>query len=165
MIYLLLLIKDNKSMIISSPAFAEGETIPMEYTCEGENINPPLEFIDVPDEAESLVLMVEDPDAPANPWVHWLVFNIRPQTRKVEAGSAANGGIEGKANGGMPGYEGPCPPTGEHHYQFKLYALDQMLDLSEQADREDVLKAMEGHVVAQSTLTGLYQLKGGKNAG
>lgn len=145
-------------MRITSPAFSDGETIPEQYTCEGPNINPPLIFEDMPAETASLVLIVEDPDAEAKPWVHWLIFNIPPSTTEVRENSIPAGGIEGIANGGTKGYEGPCPPSGTHTYLFKLYALDTMLQLSDTADRAVILEAIKGHVLAEATLSGVYQL-------
>lgn len=145
-------------MRITSPQFKDGEEIPQEYTCEGPNINPPLNFEEIPPETKSLVLIVEDPDAPANPWVHWLVFNIPPNITKVEENSVPENGIEGLANGGTRGYEGPCPPTGSHKYIFKLYALDAALGLSPESNREMALKAMETHILDEAWLTGHYEL-------
>jgi Raf kinase inhibitor-like YbhB/YbcL family protein len=144
-------------MKIQSPAFGEGERIPQQYTCEGPNISPPLQFTDVPAEAKSLVLMIEDPDAPAKPWVHWLVFNIPPQCGGFAEGAVAEGAQEGLCNGNTFGYEGPCPPEHEHSYLFKLYALGIVLPLPAASNRKDVLAAMEQHVVAESTLTGKYE--------
>ncbi len=144
-------------MQITSSAFSNNQDIPSKYTCEGENISPPLTFHDIPQGSKSLVLIVEDPDAPATPWVHWLVFNINPEETEVNENDIPLGGIEGSANGGTPGYEGPCPPEGIHHYQFKLYALDKTLDIPASSTREDVLHQMNGHILDQATLTGLYQ--------
>jgi Raf kinase inhibitor-like YbhB/YbcL family protein len=144
-------------MRITSPAFGEGEHVPTPYTCNGPNTSPPLQFHDVPPDAASLVLILEDVDAPANPWVHWLVFNIPAATR--EFAPAGFSGTEGLANGGTFGYEGPCPKyfLGTHHYHFKLYALDKMLELSAEVDRVMVLGAMDGHVLADATLIGLAE--------
>ncbi len=144
-------------MKIVSPAFQDHELIPEKYTCRGPNVNPPLEFHDVPTNARSLVLILEDVDAPANPWVHWLVFNIPPSARRCPEHSLPAGGTEGLANGGTFGYEGPCPKyfTGTHHYHFKLYALDQVLPLAPDADRPVVLAAMGSHVIEEAQLVGL----------
>jgi Raf kinase inhibitor-like YbhB/YbcL family protein len=146
-------------MKITSPVFKNGESIPEKYTCEGENISPPLDFIDVPSSAKSLVLMVEDPDAMAKPWVHWLIFNIPPNTKKFKENSIAEGAMEGLSNGNTFGYEGPCPPEGVHHYFFNLYALDTRLNISEATDRKAMLREMKGHIVAEAQLIGLYQKK------
>jgi Raf kinase inhibitor-like YbhB/YbcL family protein len=146
-------------MQITSPIFQNGETVPLPYTCNGPNQNPPLQFHDVPPDAQSLVLTVEDADAPAMPWVHWLVFNIPATTTQTFANSIPIGGVEGLANGGTFGYEGPCPKyfLGTHHYHFHLYALDTMLDLPPQSDRKAVLAAMEGHVLAHAVMIGLAE--------
>lgn len=144
-------------MKISSPVFHEGEKIPRKYSCEGPNISPPLNFEDVPAEAKSLVLMVEDPDAQARPWVHWLVFNIPPDAGGFPEGDVSEGSTQGLCNGNTFGYEGPCPPENEHSYLFKLYALDIRLDIPDASDRKRVLREMNGHVIAESVLTGKYQ--------
>lgn len=146
-------------MKISSPKFGDGEEVPIEYTCEGGNISPPLEFSDIPKESKSLSLIVTDPDAPANPWVHWVVFNIPADTKYSEEGELPKGGVEGIANGGTYGYEGPCPPEGSHRYVFKLYALNKMLDILKDSDRNKVLAAMEGNIVGEAELIGFYRLK------
>jgi Raf kinase inhibitor-like YbhB/YbcL family protein len=147
----------NKLMKISSPSFNSGEKIPKKYTCEGPNISPPLNFSDVPANTKSFVLMVEDQDAEAKPWVHWLVFNIPPSTRKFEEDSIAPGATQGLCNGNTFGYEGPCPPENEHSYLFRLYALDIRLTIPDASDRKVVLREMEGHIISEATLIGLYQ--------
>lgn len=144
-------------MQIKSPAFMDGGKVPSKYTCEGANISPAFEFINVPVAARSLVLMVEDPDAAAKPWVHWLVFNIPPQCGGFPEGEIAQGATEGLCNGNTFGYEGPCPPINEHTYHFKLYALNTLLNLPPESDRKEVLKAMEGHIIAESILNGKYK--------
>ncbi|KKS96334.1 MAG: YbhB and YbcL [Candidatus Gottesmanbacteria bacterium GW2011_GWA2_43_14] len=146
-------------MIITSNAFSDSGVIPEKYTCEGTNISPPLEFNDLPAESKSLVLIVEDWDAAAKPWVHWLVFNIPPTTNSVTEGQKPQGGVEGLANGGTFGYEGPCPPQGNHHYQFKLYALDVVLKLPKEVDRRQILSAMQGKILAEAILSGFYHKK------
>jgi Raf kinase inhibitor-like YbhB/YbcL family protein len=144
-------------MKITSPAFKNGEQIPARYTCEGPNISPPLRFHDIPEAAVSLVLMVEDPDAPAKPWVHWLVFNIPAQACGFDENSISKEAVQGICNGNTLGYEGPCPPEGQHDYLFKLYAVDKMLEIPNSPDRKAVLHAMEGHILAETILTGKYQ--------
>jgi Raf kinase inhibitor-like YbhB/YbcL family protein len=143
-------------MKITSPAFKDGERVPQQYTCEGPNISPPLQFSDVPQNAESLVLIVEDPEADAKPWVHWLVYNIPASVRGFEENSIAAGSIQGICNGGTYGYEGPCPPDRPHGYLFKLYAVDKMLDVPASADRKFILKEIEGHIVEEALLRGTY---------
>jgi Raf kinase inhibitor-like YbhB/YbcL family protein len=144
-------------MRIASPLFKEGETIPPKYTCEGANVSPPLKFIDVPEKAKSLVLLVEDPDAEAKPWVHWLVFNIPATVSGFDEDSIAKGSTEGICNGNTFGYEGPCPPSGEHNYLFKLYALDVKLSIPDSSDRKSVLNEIKNHVIAEAILTGRYR--------
>jgi Raf kinase inhibitor-like YbhB/YbcL family protein len=142
-------------MQITSPAFVNESRIPAKYTCSGENISPPLEFLDIPQGTESLVLMIEDRDAKANPWVHWLIFNIPTSSTKVSEGKIPDGAVEGIANGGTHGYEGPCPDV-MHRYDFILYALNTTLKLPDTADRKIVLEAMQSFVITEATLTGLY---------
>lgn len=146
-------------MFISCPAFSHHTRVPTSHTCDGENLSPPLEFGDFPSKTKSLVLVVEDRDALPDPWVHWLVFNIPPATRSVQAGHIPAGGTEGIANGGTHGYEGPCAKyfTGTHHYSFQLYALDTMLDLDARADRKQVAATMQNHIVGSATLVGLCE--------
>lgn len=144
-------------MQIKSSAFEDEGKIPVKYTCEGPNVSPPLEFLNVPKEAKSLVLMVEDQDAEAKPWVHWLVFNIPPHASGFEEDSIAEGAQQGLCNGNTLGYEGPCPPENEHDYMFRLYALDMILETDPVPDRKKVLEVMNGHVVAEAVLTGTYQ--------
>jgi Raf kinase inhibitor-like YbhB/YbcL family protein len=123
----------------------------------GENISPPFAFGDLPEQAKSLVLIVEDSDAAPNPWIHWLVFNIPPTITSVSAGHIPDGGTEGIANGGTHGYEGPCPKyfSGIHRYNFQLFALDTVLDLPPTADKSDVTARMRNHVVDSAVLVGL----------
>jgi Raf kinase inhibitor-like YbhB/YbcL family protein len=144
-------------MKIRSLVFKDGERIPAKYTCEGVNISPPLSFINIPTNTKSLVLMVEDPDAKAKPWVHWLVFNIPANAKGFEEGSIANGAVQGLCNGNTFGYEGPCPPENKHQYLFKLYALDTMLNIPSESDRKVVLKEMKDHIIAEAVLVGMYE--------
>jgi len=146
------------TMTLTSDTFVHDALIPSKYTCDGDNSNPPLEWSGVPEGARSLVLIMDDPDAvkPAGKvWDHWVVFNMNPQTRSVEQGIEPNG-VLGVNSGGGLGYQGPCPPDGEHRYVFKLYALDTTLDLTEGATKAHVEQAMEGHVLAQGELIGRY---------
>lgn len=144
-------------MQITSSEFGTGDLVPVKYTCEGPNISPPLTFVGVPDSAKSLVLMVEDPDAPAKPWVHWLVFNIPPTTLGFDEGCIAEGATEGLCNGNTFGYEGPCPPENEHQYLFKVYALDKVLDIPNESDRKVVLEEMEDHIIEEAVLSASYK--------
>lgn len=143
-------------MKITSSAFQNNAKIPSKYTCDGENVNPPLEFVDVPSNAKSLALIVDDPDAPSKTWVHWVVYNIGTKTSEVKENSAPEDGIEGITDFGKPGYGGPCPPSGVHRYFFKLYALDTTLDLPQNATKQMVEEKMKGHTLDKAELIGLY---------
>ncbi len=144
-------------MKLESPAFKNKEHIPSKYTCDGEDINPPLKISGVPEKAKSLVLLVDDPDAPGKTFIHWLVWNIPAQTKQIQEHSAAEGAIEGINDFGKPGYGGPCPPSDTHRYRFKLYALDKMLEIdSSAACVNDLENAMKGHILARTQLLGLY---------
>lgn len=144
-------------MNLSSTEFKNKEFIPIKYTCDGQDINPPLEISGVPEKAESLALIVDDPDAPNGDWVHWVLWNIPPDTLKIKESSVPQGAIEGTNDFNHTRYGGPCPPKGTHHYYFKLYALDTVLDLDSSKTKKDLLKAVEGHIIAQAELVGLYQ--------
>ncbi len=141
-------------MAISSSAFAHNETIPVLYTCDGADISPPLAISNVPEGTVSLALIVDDPDAPVGTWDHWVEFNI-PVTGTI-AEDAGQIGTRGRNSWGSTGYGGPCPPSGTHRYFFKLYALDAELDLSAGATKRQVEAAMEGRILAQAELIGLY---------
>jgi len=156
-ILFLLTITVQSIITVKSPAFKADENIPVKYTCEGANINPPLLIGDIPKGAKSLALILEDPDAPKGTFDHWVMWNI-PLIEKIEENSAP--GKEGK-NGMMKNkYIGPCPPSGTHHYHFRVYALDTRLDLSESTDKKALQKAMEGHILAAGELVGLYKKTG-----
>lgn len=141
-------------MQIKSSAFLHEKPIPKKYTCQGEDLNPPLEIQDIPKEAKSLVLIVDDPDAPRRTFVHWVVYNIPPQ-KSIKEKSIP--GTLGMNDFQRQSYGGPCPPLGLHRYFFKLYAVDALLPLKEGATKEQVEKAMQGHILAQASLVGLYQ--------
>lgn len=145
-----------KTMQIKSPAFVNNGKIPSIYTCDGEDVNPPLEFENVPEEATSLSLIVTDPDAPGKTWVHWMVFNISPHVTKIYEDSVPSGSFIGMSDFGNANYGGPCPPKGVHRYVFSLYALDKVLDMSEDTTRVEAENAMEGHIIEQAQLIGLY---------
>lgn len=148
---------EEKNMKLTSPVFNNGDYIPDKYTCDGENVNPPLEISGVPENAKSLVLIIDDPDAPAGDWVHWTVWNIPPDTRNISENSVPFGVAEGLTDFGRPGYGGPCPPSGVHHYQFKLYALDILLNISASASKKDIEKAIDGCIISQTILVGIYK--------
>lgn len=150
------------SIKLTSTAFDEGGMIPAEYTCDGQNISPPLAWSGVPEGAKTLALIADDPDAPRGTWVHWVVYQI-PATEKglpenvPPRETLDNGARAGTNDFKKLGYGGPCPPSGTHRYFFKLYALDATLDLSSGATKDQLLKATEGHVVAEGQLMGRYQ--------
>jgi hypothetical protein len=151
------LANQSKNMKLVSSVFENNGNIPAKYTCDGENINPPLEISGVPEGAKSLVLIVDDPDAPAGDWVHWTIWNITLDIKAISENSVPDGSVEGTTSFGKPGYGGPCPPSGTHHYQFKLYALDTLLTLESSAKKKDIERAMEGHILDKTILVGLYQ--------
>lgn len=144
-------------MEIKSPAFKNNESIPSEYTCQGGNINPPLEIVDTPTEAISLALVCEDPDAPLGTWTHWLIWNIDARTKIIDKNSKPQGSVEGITSGGQAGYEGPCPPSGTHRYYFKIFALDNVLELDQNADIKKLNETMNNHILDKAELIGLYQ--------
>jgi Raf kinase inhibitor-like YbhB/YbcL family protein len=143
-------------MTISSPAFADGHSIPAKYTCDGSDTIPPLAFATVPPAAKSLALVVDDPDAPGGTFDHWIVWNIPPSTSIVAEGQSPQG-MTGRNGFGKGGYGGPCPPRGEHRYFFKLYALDGTMNLTTSSGKADLEKAMKGHVIAQAQMMGRYK--------
>lgn len=148
-------------MKISSNAFENGGMIPKKYTCDGENINPPLVFSGFPDNTKSVVLICDDPDALNGRFTHWLVYDIHPlafyinenepKTRIMTSGSR-----QGQNDFGEIGWGGPCPPSGTHRYVFRLYALDKMLNIDLGAKRNAVETAMQGHIIAETEFTGTY---------
>ena len=144
-------------MKISSTAFAHNGQIPKKYTCDGSDINPPLKFEEVPANARSLALIVDDPDAPMGTWVHWVVWNIAPKTAEIKENSVPKGSIQGVNDFRKHAYGGPCPPSGTHRYFFKLYALDMPLNMSASAGKTALESSMKGHILAEAQLLGLYE--------
>ncbi|MDA8172286.1 MAG: YbhB/YbcL family Raf kinase inhibitor-like protein [Nitrospiraceae bacterium] len=144
-------------MSIKSESFGMNEYIPVEFSCKGRDKSPPLLVENVPRGAKSLALIMDDPDAPAGTWVHWVLWDIPPGTRKIEAGSAPAGAVPGVNSWGKPGYGGPCPPSGVHRYFFKLYALDTRLSLGRGAGKRELEAAMRGHIIARAELLGLFK--------
>jgi hypothetical protein len=142
-----------KELTVKSPAFENNKLIPSKYTCDGDNVNPPLTIEGVPNETKSLVLIVDDPDCPTGTWDHWIVWNI-PPTNKIEENTIP--GTEGINTARKHSYGGPCPPWGTHRYFFKVYALDTKLSLNSNSNKKDVEKAMQGHILAKGELIGLY---------
>jgi len=150
---------EGETMKITSPAFEHDASIPSIYTCDGSGSIPPLTFEGVPDGAVSLALIVDDPDAPMGTWDHWVVWNIPSSTRGVEQGRVPAGTV-GRNSWKRNDWGGPCPPSGEHRYFFKLFALDAMLDLPPNASKEQLERAMRGHLLAQSEMIGRYRRPG-----
>lgn len=150
-------IKQVGSLKLTSSAFADNQTIPTKFTCNGQNINPPLNIENVPDEAKSLALVMHDPDAVSGDFVHWLAWNISPNTSDLLENSLPNNAILGKTSFGKTQYGGPCPPTktGVHHYVFELYALDSELALPAGSGRDQLLSTIKGRIISQTTLVGL----------
>ena len=147
---------------VRSSAFEEGEAIPTRYTCDGLDVSPPLTWGSVPDETQSLVLIAEDPDAPRGTFVHWVIYNLPPDTRRLPEDipkqlELSSGAVQGVNGAGGVGYMGPCPPNGTHRYFFKIYALDTGVDLGGRATKEDLMRVMERHVIAEGRLMGTYQ--------
>jgi Raf kinase inhibitor-like YbhB/YbcL family protein len=143
---------------LTSSAFGHYKDMPIKYTCQDEEISPPLEINGVPENAKSLVIIMEDPDTPIRITVtHWVVFNIDPKTTHIEEGQVPKGAIVGKNLMQKNKYLGPCPPWGRHRYIFTLYALDIKLSLGPKNRKKAVLKAMEGHVLEKTELIGLYE--------
>ena len=147
-------------MKLTSPAFGDDRKIPCTYTCDGENMSPPLIIPEVPPEAESLVLIMDEPEPPTGGSVvdHWLVFDILPGDQYIPEGETPDG-TQGTVAAGKVRYHGPCPSEGEHRYRFQLYALDIELPLPEQTTRKEIEKAMAGHVLARAEMTGRYELR------
>lgn len=142
---------------LTSPVFVHNGMIPSQYTCDGQDVNPSLDIYGIPDTARSLVLIVDDPDAPAGNWDHWIVWNISPATHHIEENSVPPEAVQGVTDFGKNEYGGPCPPSGTHRYYFKLYALDNELNLDISSKKEDVENAIRGHILSQTVLIGRYQ--------
>jgi Raf kinase inhibitor-like YbhB/YbcL family protein len=148
----------DTKMKITSSAFQQAGNIPSKFTCDGADSSPPLQIADIPSGAKSLVLIVDDPDAPGGLFTHWIVWNISPQTMAISEASAPKG-VHGQNDFGKSDYGGPCPPSGTHRYYFRIFALDRELDLPPGSRRTQLDAAMKGHVVAQGELIGRYARK------
>ncbi len=146
--------QNDSGLRIRSVAFSHGGSIPPKYTCEGENVNPPLEISDLPENTRSLALIVEDPDAPKGVYDHWVVWNIPPNEA---IGENSRPGVSGKNSFGDTEYGGPCPPSGSHRYFFKVYALDKDLSIQAGSDKKTLESAMKDHVLGSAELMGHYQ--------
>jgi len=156
--------KMANTIVITSTAFKEGEMIPVQYTCDGKSMSPPLAWSNVPAHTVTCALIVDDPDAPMGTFVHWVLFNIPGTTTHLAEHMPAentypDGAVSGINSARKTGYTPPCPPSGTHRYYFKLYALDTKLELKPGSSKEDLEKAMEGHILAQGQLMGRYQRK------
>jgi Raf kinase inhibitor-like YbhB/YbcL family protein len=154
--------EEKMALTITSTAFDEGGMIPSQYTCDGAEISPPLSWSGVPEGTASLALISDDPDAPMGTWVHWVLFNVPADATSLPEKippdqTLSDGSLQGVNDSGKFGYGGPCPPGGTHRYYFKLYALDTLLALSERVTKQDLLDAMEGHILAEGQLMGRYQ--------
>ena len=155
-------IPKEATMNLSSPDFSEGENIPERFTCEGKDMSPTLKIDGVPKEAKSLVLIVDDPDAPGGNFTHWLMWNVVPDLTEIAANRPPSHAVQGVNDFGKSKYSGPCPPPGIHRYYFKLYALDTTLALPPTSKRKAVDSAIKGHILAEATLMGRYARKGNK---
>ena len=147
---------DYKVLKVSSTAFDHNGPIPVKYTCEGDDVNPPLDIEDIPEHARCLAIIVDDPDAPSGLWVHWVTWNI-PVTHHLKENSAP--GMQGINDFKKHRYNGPCPPSGTHRYFFKIYALNMTLDLPVSAGKPELERAMSDHIIAFGELTGFYSRK------
>jgi len=154
LIFILMTLVANKTLTVKSSSFESNGSIPAKYTCTGANISPELTITGIPDGTKSLALIMDDPDAPKGVFVHWVMWNI-PVRDKIAEGSTP--GAEGKNGKNENKYTGPCPPSGTHHYHFKIYALNVKLDLPISTDKEALLKAMDGHIIASGELIGTYE--------
>ncbi|MBI5415656.1 MAG: YbhB/YbcL family Raf kinase inhibitor-like protein [Candidatus Omnitrophica bacterium] len=157
-------------MKLTSPAFEHNQMIPRKYTCQGEDINPPLAITGIPEGTQSLALIMDDPDAPMGTWVHWTVWNITPHIKEIQENMIPNlapwdpaspatplPAMEGITSFGKTGYGGPCPPSGTHRYFFKLYALDAQLSFKGTPSKQALEQAMRGHILEKTELVGLYK--------
>jgi len=150
------------NMVLESPAFRAGDMIPSKYTCDGENISPPLKWSGAPEGTKSFALVADDPDAPMGTWVHWVVYNIPAAAREIPEKAASTkklpaGALEGVTDFRENTYGGPCPPSGTHRYFFKLYALDTALGLRAGASKKQLIEAMKGRILDQAELVGKYR--------
>ena len=146
------------NMKLTSLAFGNNGAIPSEFTCDGADISPSLTISEVPNNAKSLALIMDDPDAPVETFVHWVVWNIPPNSKEIKRGAEPDG-MQGKTDFRKLGYGGPCPPSGTHRYFFKLYALDTTLNLPQGSTKKDLERAMQGHIIEKTQLIGMYRRK------
>jgi Raf kinase inhibitor-like YbhB/YbcL family protein len=149
------------ALTLTSTAFSDGGLIPRRYTCDGEDVSPPLAWRDAPAGTRSFALICDDPDAPAKVWVHWVIYNLPATVTDLPEAvppdpELPRGGRQGRNDFGRLGYGGPCPPSGTHRYFFRLYALDALLDLAPGATKGDLVRKMAGHILAETVLVGRY---------
>jgi Raf kinase inhibitor-like YbhB/YbcL family protein len=145
-------------VFIEIPSFTNGGEIPVEYTCQGQNVNPMIIIHEVPSKAQSLVVIVDDPDAPKKIWVHWVVYDI-PSEKTVTIQKDSSPGVLGVNDSGILKYDGPCPPSGVHRYYFKIYAVDKKLQKPQGLAKEEVLQELKGHIISQAEYMGRYRKK------
>jgi len=150
-------VRKMEKLTITSPAFAEGAAMAAIYTCDGDDVSPPLAIGTVPAQTRSLALIMDDPDAPGGMWVHWVMWNIPPQTREIHENKLPAGVKQGRNDWKRNSYGGPCPPSGTHRYFFKLYALDTTLTLAASTTKTGLERAMKGHILAAGQLMGTYK--------
>lgn len=141
---------------VTSSAFAEGDAIPTQYTCDGDEVSPPLAWSGVPEDVAALALVVDDPDAPSGTFTHWVVLDVPTSTDSSPEGGVPEGGVQAQTSAGSAAYAGPCPPSGTHHYRFTVVALDDETGLAEGAPLDDALAAVDDHAIARGTLSGTY---------
>lgn len=144
-------------MKLTSSVFEDNQNLPSKYTCDGEGVNPPLQWNNVPGGAKSLALIVDDPDAPNGLWSHWLIWNIDPTEKEINENAVPKKAVVGMNSSGLQNYDSPCPPSGIHRYRFKLYALKKMLSLAEGSNQLALERAITGNVLERTQITALYQ--------
>lgn len=152
----------SMKITVTSGAFKEGEMIPGKYTCDGEDMSPPLGWSGIPAEAKSIAMISDDPDAPMGTWVHWVIYNMPSDLKGLpenvpQKEALENGAVQGINDSRQTGYGGPCPPSGVHRYYFKVYALDTKLSLKPRCAKRDLENAMKGHILAEGQLMGRYK--------
>ncbi|WP_223922117.1 YbhB/YbcL family Raf kinase inhibitor-like protein [Geobacter sp. AOG2] len=150
-------IRRMETLTITSPGFSQGGAIPARHTCDGNDTSPSLIIAKVPSTAQSLALIMDDPDAPMGDWVHWVVWNIPPRTWEIPENSLPPQAVQGKNDWHRTGYGGPCPPSGTHRYFFRVYALDITLHLGNSTTKGDLERAMQGHILGKGELMGTYK--------
>lgn len=150
-------------MKLQSPDFENSQAIPSAFTCDGEESSPALEISEIPEKTRSLVLIIDDPDAPGGSFIHWLLWNIQPKSQSIQKNSVPEGAIVGRSEMGKSEYIAPCPPSGTHVYLFKIYALDILLPLDSTLNKKNIRKMMEGHIIERTILRGFYERAHGEN--